>query len=132
MKTTQKIAAILAAALALFSLTACGGEKTEETVRLDFLAATDLAGAIEANDYYAGLAKFAAYIDYYRQQNPEATFVTDCGDALVGTPVSNLQQGKPVVAIMNQIGYDVMNIGNHEFDWGMDVSGATLQEDGSF
>lgn len=104
-------------------------EKEENTeIRLDFIAASDFAGSIEASDYYAGSAKYAAYINYYRDQNPEGTFLMDCGDALVGTPVSNLQNGEPVIEVMNVMGYDVMNIGNHEFDWGMAVSGKTLEK----
>jgi len=37
---------------------------------------------------------------------------------------SGLLRGKPVVEMMNAIGFDAMALGNHEFDWGL----ATLKE----
>ncbi len=98
-----------------------------DIVTLDILAHSDFAGSIESSEYYAGSAKLAAYIDSYRTKNPSGTFVLSCGDDLVGAPISSLLKGKPVIEIMNKIGYDAMTIGNHEFDWGMQTSGETLK-----
>ncbi len=36
-----------------------------------------------------------------------------------GSPVSNLFHGTPVMEVMNEVRFDAMTLGNHEFDWGM-------------
>lgn len=42
------------------------------------------------------------------------------GDAVQGTPLVNLEQGRLAIEFMNDAGYDAMTLGNHEFDWGTD------------
>jgi 2',3'-cyclic-nucleotide 2'-phosphodiesterase (5'-nucleotidase family) len=37
-----------------------------------------------------------------------------------GSADSNLLYGMPVLAAMNDLGFEAMAIGNHEFDWGID------------
>jgi 5'-nucleotidase len=46
--------------------------------------------------------------------------VVDAGDAFQGLPISNSTKGEDRANIMNQVGYDAMAVGNHEFDFGMD------------
>ncbi|HWJ04062.1 MAG TPA: 5'-nucleotidase C-terminal domain-containing protein, partial [Verrucomicrobiae bacterium] len=48
----------------------------------------------------------------------ERTVVLSAGDMMQGTPISNVLKGKPVIDVMNQMKFDAMEIGNHEFDWG--------------
>jgi 2',3'-cyclic-nucleotide 2'-phosphodiesterase / 3'-nucleotidase / 5'-nucleotidase len=38
-----------------------------------------------------------------------------------GTPVSNLSEGRATVDYFNEVGYTAAALGNHEFDWGIDV-----------
>jgi 2',3'-cyclic-nucleotide 2'-phosphodiesterase (5'-nucleotidase family) len=38
-----------------------------------------------------------------------------------GTPVSNIFHGKPVMDVMNALGFDALAVGNHEFDWGLET-----------
>ncbi|MCD5407333.1 MAG: choice-of-anchor I family protein [Desulfotomaculum sp.] len=47
--------------------------------------------------------------------------VLDAGDTIHGTNLANLNQGKPVIEVMNEIGYAAMAVGNHEFNFGMAV-----------
>ena len=44
----------------------------------------------------------------------------DCGDISQGTPYYNMFKGEVEVTLMNEMGYDAMTIGNHEFDFGLD------------
>jgi len=44
----------------------------------------------------------------------------DCGDFSQGTPYYNFFFGTVEVEMMNQMGYDAVAIGNHEFDFGME------------
>ncbi|WP_054871573.1 5'-nucleotidase C-terminal domain-containing protein [Caloranaerobacter sp. TR13] len=95
--------------------------------RIDILTSNDFHGKLEGG-YEAGAAKFAAYMQYYKNMNPEGTVILNAGDTFQGTPMSNLLRGKPVVEMMNMIGFDAMTIGNHEFDWGIETILDTLKD----
>ncbi len=47
--------------------------------------------------------------------------LTDSGDIFQGTPEGINTKGKAVVEIMNILGYDAVQVGNHEFDLGQEV-----------
>lgn len=42
-----------------------------------------------------------------------------CGDFASGGFVGSISNGEGIVEIMNQVGYDVVTLGNHELDYGM-------------
>ncbi len=65
----------------------------------------------------SGSAYFSAYLDSLKQKNENALLVC-AGDELVGTPVSTLSKGRAEFEILNIIGPDVFELGNHEFDFG--------------
>jgi len=46
--------------------------------------------------------------------------LADCGDAVQGAPVGTLSRGEYIIDIMNELGYDVACIGNHELDYGIE------------
>ena len=46
--------------------------------------------------------------------------LVDVGDAVQGDAIGTLSKGEYIIKIMNELGYDVATIGNHEFDYGMD------------
>lgn len=52
-----------------------------------------------------------------------ATFVVDSGDRVTGNAYvdDDAQPGIPMIELMNVIGYDVVTLGNHEFDKGREV-----------
>lgn len=95
--------------------------------KIDILTTNDFHGKLEGG-YEAGAAKLAAYMNYYKSQNPEGTVILDAGDSFQGTPMSNVLFGKPVVEMMNTIGYDATTIGNHEFDWGIEKALETFED----
>lgn len=66
-----------------------------------------------------GVVRRAALVDSMRTVDPELLLV-DCGDISQGTPYYNLFRGDAEIAAMNEIGYDAMTIGNHEFDFGVE------------
>ncbi len=68
-----------------------------------------------------GAAYLAPMIEEERSKNPDGTLLLSAGDMFQGTPVSNLFKGRSVTDVMNYLKFDGMAIGNHEFDWGMDV-----------
>ncbi|MGA2333145.1 MAG: 5'-nucleotidase C-terminal domain-containing protein [Syntrophales bacterium] len=68
-----------------------------------------------------GAAYLARMIEEERSKNPDGILLLSAGDMFQGTPVSNLFKGRSVTDVMNYLKFDAMAIGNHEFDWGMDV-----------
>jgi 2',3'-cyclic-nucleotide 2'-phosphodiesterase/3'-nucleotidase/5'-nucleotidase len=66
-----------------------------------------------------GIQYLAGYLKEREATNPN-TLLVEAGD-LVGAsrPVSALLQDEPTVRFMNELGFDVGTIGNHEFDEGV-------------
>ena len=102
------------------------------SVHLTLLGTTDLHGHIEPLDYYSnkpaqlGLAKIATLIRRVRaaQQN---VLLFDSGDTIQGTPLAyyfarkDTDKPNPMILAMNALGYDAAAVGNHEFNFGLDV-----------
>ncbi len=112
---------LLAAILCVLSVFPAHASET-----LTILHVNDLHGrlfpyverAIDPAKPMGGAAYLAAMIEGERARNPKGAILLSAGDMFQGTPVSNLFRGRPVVDIMNRIGFDAMALGNHEFDWG--------------
>lgn len=67
-----------------------------------------------------GDAKLATVIENERAKKDQTTVVLDAGDAFQGLPISNSSKGEERAKILNEIKYDAMAVGNHEFDFGLD------------
>lgn len=92
----------------------------------------DIHGHIVPVDYrtgevrHAGLAKIATLVKAARQQAPELVLV-DNGDLLQGTPFTyySATAGKerlnPAIAVLNAMQYDAAVLGNHEFNYGLEL-----------
>lgn len=52
----------------------------------------------------------------------------DGGDMFTGTPGSDWQYGRPMVQLMNTLGFAAAALGNHEFDYGRDTMYARFRE----
>jgi len=50
----------------------------------------------------------------------EDAILVDAGDHIQGTAYGGMDKGQTIVRLMNQVGYDLATLGNHEFDYGMD------------
>lgn len=91
----------------------------EATVEAVILHTNDVHGRIVEGKGVIGDAKAAAVIEAETSQGLP-TIVVDAGDAFQGLPISNSTKGQDRANIMNEIGYDAMAVGNHEFDFGLD------------
>jgi len=67
-----------------------------------------------------GDAKLATVIENERAKKDQTTVALDAGDAFQGLPISNSSKGEERAKILNEINYDAMAVGNHEFDFGLD------------
>jgi len=101
-------------------------------VAITLLGTTDLHGHVYPIDYYAdrpanwGLAKVATLVRKARAQHPNILLL-DSGDTIQGTPLAYYaarratSKPNPVIAAMNALGYAAMAVGNHEFNFGLEV-----------
>ncbi|MBL8148703.1 MAG: metallophosphatase [Blastocatellia bacterium] len=65
-----------------------------------------------------GVARRATYVKAVRAENPN-TLMVDAGDFFQGTPYFNFYRGEVEVKAMSAVGYDVITLGNHDFDIGV-------------
>lgn len=64
-----------------------------------------------------GFAKLSTLIKQHEAENKN-TIILDAGDTFHGQTFATLEQGESIVKIMNEIGYDAMAAGNHDFNYG--------------
>jgi len=116
----------------LAMLTAVGAQAA--TVDLRLLETTDLHSNMMDFDYYKdtptekfGLVRTATLINAARQEAVNSVLV-DNGDVIQGSPLGDYMAAKgltqnevhPVYKAMNTLDYAVGNLGNHEFNYGLD------------
>ena len=94
-------------------------ESSADLPEANIIHTNDVHGRIVEEKGVIGDAKLAAVIDEERAKNP-STLVVDAGDAFQGLSISNSSKGEERAKILNEIGYDAMAVGNHEFDFGLD------------
>ena len=94
-------------------------------LRLTLLHYNDFHGALyaksEEGGERGGAANLAGLIDRKRAETADPVLLLDAGDAFQGTYISNSNRGQAVVEWMNLLGTTALALGNHEFDWGLDV-----------
>lgn len=66
-----------------------------------------------------GSAYLATLVDEKRAEHPDTTLLIDAGDAVHGQAETDLDEGRPMIEIMNEVGYDAGTLGNHDFQWGV-------------
>lgn len=66
-----------------------------------------------------GYAKFVAQRNELTQTTPYVTTVS-CGDFASGNIIGLASKGQHIVTIINEADYDVVTLGNHELDYGME------------
>jgi len=103
-----------------------------QRVSLTLLSTTDVHGNIYPVDDLSnrpanrGLAKIATLVKQVRAENPNALLL-DCGDTIEGNRLAYYYAQKdssgpnPIIAAMNAMRYDAMAVGNHEFNFGLDI-----------
>lgn len=73
-----------------------------------------------------GVARRATLVKRVRKENPN-TLLIDAGDVFQGTPYFNFYRGEVEYKSMSLIGYDVVTLGNHDFDNGVDALAAAMK-----
>ena len=127
-----RVTVLLAAALLAGALLSGAPAEAGETHAV-ILATSDMHGNIRGFSYENntetgnnGMARLYSYISRVREENP-LVFLVDGGDDIQGTILTDdiankkPEEPHPVMAAMNEMGYDAMTLGNHEFDWGTET-----------
>ncbi len=89
---------------------------------LQILGINDFHGQLDTfnkNLNAGGIEYLASYLKQREAQNPN-TLLVHAGDAVgASSPVSALLQDEPTITFLNELGFDVGTVGNHEFDEGV-------------
>ncbi len=133
-------AATAATAAAAHAAPAAGNKAGQPT--LTVLGTTDLHGNVYNWDYFKnaefddsaqndiGVAKVKTVIDRERAAARGGVLVLDAGDTIQGTPLAYYYAKvdpiggstiHPMARAMNLVGYDAAALGNHEFNYGIDL-----------
>ncbi|SET04421.1 5'-nucleotidase C-terminal domain-containing protein [[Clostridium] polysaccharolyticum] len=101
--------------------------EANDSINLQILATSDLHGrfvpydyAINTKDTSGSLAQVATAVYNNRNQN---TILLDCGDIIQDNSADLFfnESIHPMIAGMNHLQYDAITLGNHEFNYGMDI-----------
>jgi 2',3'-cyclic-nucleotide 2'-phosphodiesterase/3'-nucleotidase len=96
------------------------------------LGTTDMHGRVFPIDYYTnkydnvGITKVATLIKEARKADPDLLLV-DSGDTIQGTPLEYFHNKRnnappdPMMLAMSALHYDSMTVGNHEYNFGLNV-----------
>ncbi|EJC6792079.1 2',3'-cyclic-nucleotide 2'-phosphodiesterase [Vibrio parahaemolyticus] len=116
------------------------GPAMADTIKLRIIETTDIHTNVMDYDYYKdqpsqqiGLSRAATLVKQAKSE-VENSVLVDNGDLIQGSPMGDYMAAKgiqagevhPVYKAMNQLHYDVGNIGNHEFNYGLDFLKNTL------
>ncbi|HEY3276261.1 MAG TPA: 5'-nucleotidase C-terminal domain-containing protein [Syntrophorhabdaceae bacterium] len=75
--------------------------------------------AMGSDEEVGGIAYLAARAETLRKEKP--ALLVAAGDMIQGNNWANLFQGQSVIKVMNEMRFDAMVVGNHEFDYGQAI-----------
>ncbi len=93
---------------------------TSANKKITLVSVNDFHGNVEESGKNVGIAKLADAVDKIKKDNPNTVFLGS-GDLFQGSAPSNLTKGAVVNDILKKMGMVVSAVGNHEFDWGVDL-----------
>ena len=102
--------------ITILLLTSCSAEKTLKDDIYIFYT-SDVHCGVDAGVTYASLK---ALVDDTKAEHNNVMLV-DAGDFIQGESIGILSRGQLPIELMNDMNYDIVTIGNHEFDYGVDT-----------
>ena len=90
--------------------------EAEKTGDIEVLFTSDIHCGLQQGFGVVGLQQIRETLE----KKGVETILVDNGDAVQGDALGTLTKGKAIVTIMNDLDYDVVIPGNHDFDFGMD------------
>src|SRR5882762_2051815 len=116
----------------LISVHTSASPAAAQSAHVVILSTTDMHGRVFPIDYYTnkydnvGITKVASLIKEARKTDPDLLLV-DSGDTIQGTPLEYFHNKRnnaptdPMMLAMNALHYDSMTVGNHEYNFGLNV-----------
>ena len=101
-----------------------------ENTAIWLLCANDFHAELEESENFPGCEKFVTAVRRFKETHPN-TIVLFGGDNYKGDPISELLQGAPVSQMMKLLDAKASALGNHEFDFGMEMA-QRWQSDGGY
>lgn len=88
------------------------------TVQPDGISAGDIV-ILYDNDAHCAVDGYASIAALKKDMKEKTDYVSvvSSGDFIQGATIGALSKGENIINIMNQVGYDVVTLGNHEFDY---------------
>ena len=130
------LSVIMAICMVVSLLPGVWATESDDTVEIKFLVTSDIHGQLYTTNYTAdvsasgtnnqGLTRVASYIKE-AQASTEHLYLADLGDTVQGTPLTYYfafeedTMDDPSVKALRTLDYDMWVLGNHEFNYGMDI-----------
>ena len=102
-------------------------DEINKTEKFVILHTNDVHGNVAPSDSCLGMAAVSQLKKDYEKQGYDVLLM-DAGDMLQGNSLASYSKGKSLVMLMNAVGYDVIGLGNHDFDYGSDVLEQRISE----
>ena len=121
---------LLMAALILALLLSVGGQAFAEDAAAEkngdiiILYTSDIHCGVDEGFGLAGVAQIRQELE----DQGYTTILVDNGDTVQGEPIGTLSKGETIIDLLNDMNYDVVTVGNHDFDYGLDQFFALVEE----
>lgn len=94
-----------------------------EVKTIDFYSINDFHGRISQrrDENSPGISKLSTYLNSKKEENPDGYVLVSTGDTWQDTYESNYNKGALLSECFEEMDCEAMALGNHDFDWGLDV-----------
>ena len=137
MKRVSRFLSVLLIVCLILSMVPTVFAEGEDKAEFAFLVTSDLHGQIYATDYTVdasqsgtykrGLTRISSYIKEMQTEYGDNLYTIDMGDTIQGAPLTYYyafnkpEVEDPAIKAFRSIGYDMWVVGNHEFNYGLDI-----------
>lgn len=90
-------------------------------IELTFMSINDLHGKFMDTPSQSGVDELTTYLKNLYADDTREEVLLSAGDMWQGSVESSTNKGRLMTRWMNEVGFEGMALGNHEFDWGADV-----------
>ncbi len=116
----KRLMTLMLFGITLFTMSGCTNKANE----INILCTTDIHAGITDNISISALSEYRNEL----KKTSKYVSLVDCGDAIQGDYLGAISKGEDIISVMNKMDYDIMTLGNHEFDYGLDTLSSRIHE----